>query len=423
MQEQTLQQELLQISAATPQAVRGALLPSDVMERPLTNVGELWFSTPVMARMLQNGEASRAELPCDAADFDKLTALLEALPRLGATPMAEELAGDLAVLGIALPLSPDRAGDIWCATAKALQKQPITPADMMTRMGAAVLDVTAEQLATGQPLPAGTVPLLSLSSLLSVHTPRFLTEIAGLEALYGNKITDLKTLEAALSCAVLAAREGGAHAVALATAHLPQFVRPDPYHAAAALSLALSGKGARLSESEMALLQAQILRTVGRLAVAHGLRILLDLSPKNDTVSAPFSPIAWQKLFAYLDEWQALPPLCLTLAAAQYDGGLSALLGAFPDVAGVSRLSFGIVGQGATEADMIGTLRFFAQHGATVRCIGLTDRRLPCLTNHTAARFARAAAAVLSAFPDKAFAQAEITALLYGRAAAFLGLA
>ena len=407
---------------ALPQVVRGALLPDAAMARPLANIGELWFSTPVMARILQNGEKSRGELPPDAADFDKLLALLAALPRLGATPLQEELAGDLAALGTELPLTPDNAAAIWYATAQALKSTPLTPTDLFARMGTCVLDITPALLAVRQPLPAGTVPLLSLQALLSVHTPQFLKEIASLEALYGQRITDLAGLEAALAAAFAAARERGAHAVALATSHLPQFVRPDPYHAAEALSLALAGKWARLSEAEAALLQAQILRTVGRLAVAHGMRLLLDLSPKNDTVSAPFSPVAWHKLLTYLEEWQALPPLCLTLAPSQYDGGLAALLGAFPDERGVSRLSFGVAGQGATEADMTRALHFFAQNGATVRCIGLTDCRLPCLANHTAARFARAASQTLSLFPDQAYAKAELAALLYGRAAAFFGL-
>jgi hypothetical protein len=129
-----------------------------------------------------------------------------------------------------------------------------------------------------------------------------------------------------------------------------------------------------------------------------------------------------QKLLCYLDEWQALPLTCLSLTPAQYDGGLSALLGAFPDQAGVSRLLFGIAGQWATDADLGRAVRFFTRNGALTRCMGLVDARTLCLQDRTAARFAAALCEELCLYDDAAFAEAEAYAVLFSRAADFYGL-
>ena len=409
--------------AAMPQLVRTGSLPAQKeLKRPLANLGELWFFSPVMARMLQNGAQNVNDLPARAADFEKLAALFAALPRLGGTPIAEDLAADLAALDCSLCPTSAHAAAIWQQTALTLSEHPLTPADLLFRMNVRVVDLTPTMLQCGTPLPQDTVPLLSFPSLLSTTAPTFAEEVRALGAACGTEITDLPSLEHALLCTLRAAKEQGSCVIALSLCDTPLFVRPDPYHAAQALQLALSGKGAHLQERDAALLHAQLLRILGRLAVENGYRFLWELVPKIDTVSAPFSPVALQKLLHYLDEWQALPSLCLSLSPAQCDGGLAPLFGAFPDEGGVSRLLFGIAGQGATAADLARAVRFFARHGATTRCIGLTDARTLCLQNGTAARFAAALADELVYFDDADFAKAEARALLYERPARFFGV-
>lgn len=409
---------------AMPQVARGVYLPDGGrMTRPLANIGELWFSSPVMARMLQNGAKNAGELPENAADFEKLAVLFSALPRLGGTPIREGLCADLAALGCRLSPTPENAAAIWQESAATLADTPLSPKDLYARMGVRVLDVTPTELARGVALPQSCVPLVSLPALLSAHTPDFLQTLTALAAYSGNEITTLAALEAALEALLIGARARGARVVALSLCDTASFCRPDPYHAAEAFKTALDGKGHRLRTDEAALLHAQILRILGRLALAHGYRFLLELSPKTDTVSAPFSPPELQKLLSYLDEWQALPPTCLSLAPAQYEGGLSALLGAFPDQTGTSRLLFGIAGQGATAADLGRAVRFFARNGALTRCMGLTDARTLCLQNRTAVRFAAALGEELSLFDDADFAEAEARAVLFLRAADFYGLA
>lgn len=409
---------------AMPQVVRGVFLPDDgQMVRPLANIGELWFFTPVMARMLQNGAQNTGELPESAADYERLLALLMALPRLGGTPIREALCADLTALGCKLAPAPENAAAIWQETATALAEQPMTPMDVLLRMGARVFDVTPQGFWQGVTLPQGSVPVVSLPSLLSAHTPDFLQTLTALGACSDREIATLTDLEGALEALLVGAKARGARVMALSLCDTAVFRRPDPYHAAEALKMALVGRGARLGADERALLHAQILRILGRLARAYDYRFLWELSPKNDTVSAPFSPIELQKLLAYLDEWQALPTTCLSLTPAQYDGGLSPLLGAFPDAVGASRLCFGIAGQGATKADFARAVRFFARNGATVHCMGLTDARALCLQNCTAARFAAALGEELCLFDDTAFAEAEANAILSRRAARFFGLA
>ncbi|MBE6604532.1 MAG: glucuronate isomerase [Ruminococcaceae bacterium] len=407
-----------------PQVVRAAPLSDEAqMTRPLANIGELWFFTPVMARMLQNGAQNTGEMPESAADFERLSALLEALPRLGGTPIRESLCADLAALGCRLAPVPENAAAIWHATAAALAERPCSPMEVLSRMGARAFDVTPQGLAEDPALPQDSVPILSLLSLLSAHTPDFRKTLVALGACCGREIVTLSDLEAALEAVLVTAKARGARVIALSLCDTALFVRPDPYHAAEALKTALGGRGARLQAGEAALLHAQILRILGRLAIAHGYRFLWELSPKNDTISLPFSPIELQKLLTYLDEWQALPPTCLSLAPAQYDGGLSPLLGAFPDAAGTSRLCFGVAGQGATREDLGRAVRFFARNGATARCIGLTDARALCLQDLTAKRFAAALGEELALFDDAAFAEAEARAVLFDRAARFYGLA
>ncbi|MBQ9802289.1 MAG: glucuronate isomerase [Clostridia bacterium] len=368
--------------------------------RAFDNLAEIWFPDLRKHRALRALGLPECEITGNSSDYDKLCAFLSVLPQLGGTTLYDDARADLLALGCTLTPNAENASAIWQETTRYLCEHRVSPADVCAEKRTTFVDFLPQTAWEIHRLPSAAVPVMSCDALADLCGAAFATCIDTVSKNSGIRIESMADLEQALLVALDVAFAGGCRAVSVDLSDLFRFVRPDPYHADLALKRALAGDAGKLTEEELLLFRAQLLRTLGGALVRRGGRLLLSFSRQTDTVYTPFSPKAVKELLSDLDARGALVPTCLSLAPTDVTAGIAPLFGAFAASDGTPRLFFGIAGQGATRADLAGAWRLFCRQGATSLCLGVTDVSRGFLLHRGVARLAAAVAAETADWAD-----------------------
>lgn len=361
--------------------------------RTFGNLAEIWFPDLRKHRALRALGLPEREITGNSSDYDKLCAFLSALPQLGGTTLYDDARADLLALDCTLAPNAENAPAIWQETTRYLCEHQLSPADVFTEKRTTCVNFLPQTAWEIHRLPSAALPVMSCDALAALDGGGFATCVDTVSKNSGIRIESLADLERALLATLDVAFAGGCRTVSLDLSDLFRFVRPDPYHADLTLKRALAGDAGKITEEELLLFRAQLLRTLGRALVRRGGRLLLSFSRQTDTVYAPFSPKAVKELLSDLDARGALVPTCLSLAPMDITLGIAPLFGMFAAPDGTPRLWFGIAGQGATQTDLASAWRLLCRHGATPLCLGVTDVSHGFLLQHSATRLTAAVAA------------------------------
>ncbi len=425
-----LQRKLYHGIEKTPVVAWNAGLSAREIERdrPFVTPVELWARDERLARTLAACGVGPTELTGAAADFEKLTAWLAALPLAAGATAAADLAADLTALGAGEHPLSQSAEALWCTACDTLAKADVTPRALLSQNRASFVVARVEEGMPNAPLGEGVYPLPSLDAIFAIEAPDFSPRMTAFLRRMGEGSADLSAVERAIGGVLGQAKAQGARAVTVDVSALGRFERPNPYHAGLALAKGLSGNA--LEPKETAIWHAQVLRMLGLAAKALGLVIHLRALPKTEHVLGDFSVLALEKLLVYLKERSAMTPTILSLRAGELPRGLSRLIARFAGEDGTPELYFGMEGTGAPLAAFSRSLRFYAERGALALLVGLTDSDRGHFSAPTRGRFARALAAELArtAREDETGLYTEgcllslARAVLADRAAALLGL-
>lgn len=256
-------------------AVTATPLPAATDGVRYHNIAERWLSFPALRDALRAAGVQECFITGNASDFEKLTALAEAAPRLCGHRALLACRHDLAeILGCRLALTPENLAAIWQETAQTLEREGGGNADVF------------------RPVPA-----------LFLLQEGAEAALAALALSADTEINSLATLTCAYGKALDAFCAQGGRVISLPVDPEVDFVRPDPYHAEQTLHSVLK-KGIRgLTVAEKALFSAQLTRFFGIEAVRRGLALRLELThalPREQgAVSLPIVKI--EGLVALLD--------------------------------------------------------------------------------------------------------------------------
>lgn len=369
-------------------------------DRPFATPVELWQQNPRLQLAMRVRGIGEAEITGVAADYEKLVALLGVLTHTAGSTLAADLTADLAWLTAPLAPAPQNAAEIWQAACTHLFAGNVTPRTLLARERAALVCVSVCDARAREVLGGNLLPLPSLDRLADITAPEFAISAQTVGKSCNIAVNDLASLEAALQQTVAALAAAGAVAVSIDLSGFSRFKRPDPYHAGQLLAAAMAGQGATLTSEDRALWQAQLLRAVGRSLAAHGMRLVVQTTPKTEHVWGDFSALAFRSLLTYLAGEGALVKTLLTLAAGELPAGLSVLLDRFFDGAGKPLLYFGIAGAGAATPELSCSLRYYLRRGAAPLLLGITDDERGFFTAPAKARFCRVLSAELARFAE-----------------------
>ncbi len=367
-------------------------------DRPFVTPVELWAKNPRLLRALAIAGVSEDALSGDAADFEKLTAWVESLPRTVGATLFADLAEDLALLGVSEPLRNANVQSLWHATCDALAGADLTPTALLSKNYASLVSVDATETLSGFPVKNAVYPLVLFDALFEVESPDFAARMRAFSKETGEDIADLIAFETAVGKVLDRAVTLGARAVSVDVSCLSHFERPNPYHAGQALLHSLSRRGEALTAKEIAVWHAELLRLLGLAARARGLSLILRVRPKTERVLGDFSVYALEKLLSYLEGRGALVKTALSLAAGDLPRGLAGLLGRFRREDGTPMLYFGIEGAGASRAALRRSLHFYFERGALPVLLGITDSDVGHFGAPTRTRFAHVLADLLARF-------------------------
>ena len=399
-------------------------------DRPFVTPVELWARNERLVRALEFSGVPRESIGGAAADFEKLTAWLLALPKTVGATVAADLAADLGRLGISVPPSAEYGEALWRAACDTLAGENVTPRVLLSQNRASFVIVDVTEPPMTQPLGGGIYPLVSFDAIFRIESPEFSSRMAAFLRTTGGNIEDCATLERVVSTQLSRYAALGARALVVDVSGYSRFERPNPYHAGQAFARGMVGEGALLTVREIAIWRAQVLRILGFAAKESGLSIVWRVRPKTEHVLGDFSVHALEKLLFYLEERGALVPTMLSLAAGDLPRGLARLLGRFCRKDGTPLLCFGIEGAGAATAALARSFAFYAEHGALPLLLGITDSDVGHFAQPTRLRFARVVAGGLARFAatdgDGLFGEQALLSAARGvmgeQAAAFFGL-
>lgn len=372
---------------------RTLILSQPPSSRAPVNVAECWLANDGVCRILRAAGVEECFVTGNGADYEKLAALLEALPSLQASPLYDAVTTELQALGCTLTPNGENAAAIWQGTTSLLGARAQSPVDYL-----ATANVDAVLVATS-PLnfdknafyPLNGMgkcqirPLFSPDDVLTITSREFAKGIRALGERTGVTVSDLDTLCGALECALDDFAAAGCKEAMHSTLVQEGYCRPDPYHAGEILHRALTEKKPAFSPCEVALFHAQMMRFLGIAYAKRGMRLYL-LPPtgalssclaaskengKINTVSGLNTENGFCELLFYLFECGGLPETVIALSPATPYGILRRISGHFPALDGKPRVLWGIDGEWCTAADVATIARAICRESAADTFVGV----------------------------------------------------
>lgn len=372
---------------------RTLILSQPPASRVPVNVAECWLANDGVCRILRAAGVEECFVTGNGADYEKLAALLEALPSLQSSPLYDAVTTELQALDCTLTPNGENAAAIWQETTSLLGACAQNPVDYL-----AAANVDAVLVATSlldfdknafYPLngieKCQIRPLFSPDDVLSITRRNFAESIRALGERTGVTVSDLDTLRRALECALDDFAAAGCKEALHSTLVQEGYCRPDPYHAGEILHRALTEKKPAFSPGEVALFHAQMMRFLGIAYAKRGMRLYL-LPPtgalssrlaaakenvKINTVSGLNPENGFCELLFYLFECGGLPETVIGLSPATPYGILRHISGHFPPLDGKPRVLWGIDGEWCTAADVATIARAICRESAADTFVGI----------------------------------------------------
>ena len=279
------------------------------------NIAARWLSLDAVQTAMRAAGVDECFITGDASDFEKLEALLAAMPRLAGHRVARWCAYDLAVsFGCELALTAENAEHIWRETAREMQERAWENADVLQPVSALIW------LGRG---------VKDAADALSRST--------------GIAVRDLDTLCAAYRVQLDAFAAKGGKMLSLSFDPAFSFLSPNPYHANEYFVRALQKDGKGTKNEERSLFFVQILRFFTDECARRGLTLCLfperNVPCGEVTVARPLADLGGlAALLQYLDSFSVLPRVLLAARNADELLALAPLCGAFAASDGVARV-------------------------------------------------------------------------------------
>lgn len=232
------------------------------------NITEVWlYGDHYKWRAMRSCGVSEEYITGGASDYEKFRAYCACMPKLIGNPLYHWSHLELKqYFGCDLIINEENCDDIWRLTAEKLAGDGMSVKDLILTSHVEVIGTTddpADSLCWHAQLrkenfPVRVVPSFRPDKCMALNRTDYPEYIDALGKANGVNIKDLDTLCRALAVSLDRFTEAGCHAADHAIDEQMRFVTPDPYHANEIFRRALAGE--RVSDAELALFRAQILR-------------------------------------------------------------------------------------------------------------------------------------------------------------------
>ncbi|MBQ3126602.1 MAG: glucuronate isomerase [Clostridia bacterium] len=333
------------------------LSPAEIAEdKRWSNISELWLGGDHYKwRAMRSCGIDEACITGNASDYEKFRAWCRCMPQLIGNPLYHWSHLELRrYFDCDLIINEKNCDAIWRLTAEKLADPAFSAKGLITRSRVKLLCTTDdpcdaladhEKIAADKAFTTRVLPAFRPDKVLALDKPGITAYFARLGDANGVKITDLASLEQALTVALDRFAAHGCLTADHGVNDAVTFVKPDPYHAEQILKTALASDGRDVSPEQAALFRAQMMRFLGREYVKRGwvsqihfgvlrnpnARMFDRLGPDSgfDVIHGGSSIAPLAALLSYLESEDALPRTVLYSINPAEDAAVAVLCGAF----------------------------------------------------------------------------------------------
>ncbi len=342
------------------------LPPKEIWEnKPAKNLTELWLSADHYKwRAMRSCGVSEDKITGDASDYEKFKAWAACMPRLIGNPLYHWTHLELQrYFGVATPLSPATAEEIWNKANEALAAGGFTPRALIERSNVACVCTTDDPADTLEyhellqkegAFKTKVLPAFRPDKALAIEAPTFLPWLRQLEAVSGETVDSYGKLKAVLLSRIERFAAMGCRATDHAFTPVP-YLRMDDAALEAVFAKALRGETLTADEAEG--YKTELFRFFAKEYARRGWAMELHVGPMRNNNSRMFQklgpdagfdsiddPAIAQKLSRLLDsldEENALPRTVLFNLNPKDNYVLASMLGNFQSDEIPSKMQFG----------------------------------------------------------------------------------
>ncbi len=332
------------------------LSPREIAEdKRYHNITELWLcGDHYKWRAMRACGVSERFITGDGSDYEKFRAYCTCMPKLAGNPLYHWSHLELRrYFDCELILNEENCDAIWAHTARILAEGKLSARALMLGSNVEMVGTTDDPaddlqyhaMLQKEGFPIQVLPTFRPDRALALRRPDYKEYIEQLGSANGVHITDLDSLCAALSASLDRFCAMGCRAADHGMDDYVRFAKPDPYHANLILQKALSGEGRSITEQELSLFSAQMMRFLGLEYVRRSMVMqlhfgvlrnpntamhrLLGADAGFDTIHGASCIAILAQLLDYLSLSDALPRTILYSINAQDNDAVATLCGAF----------------------------------------------------------------------------------------------
>ena len=332
------------------------LSPKEIKEdRRYENITEVWLGGDHYKwRAMRALGVEETYITGNGSDYEKFRAFCACMPRLVGNPIYHWSHLELRrYFDCELIINEENCDAIWAHTAARLDEPQMSARGLILRSGVEMIgttddpcdDLVYHAALREEGFPTKVLPTFRPDKALRPDRRGYREYIEALGRANGVQITDLSSLYRALSVSLDRFCENGCRAADHGIDEMVRFARPDEYHAGEIFKKAMASDGRDVSEEELALFYAQMMRFLGREYVRRGMVMqlhfgvlrnpntkmykLLGADAGFDTIHGANCIFALAKLLDYLSGCDALPRTILYPINATDNEAVATLCGAF----------------------------------------------------------------------------------------------
>lgn len=332
------------------------LSPAEIKEdRRYENITEVWLGGDHYKwRAMRALGVEETFITGNASDYEKFRAFCACMPRLIGNPIYHWSHLELRrYFDCELIINEENCDAIWAHTARCLAKEQMSARGLILRSNVEMIGTTDDPVddlshhaaLREEGFPVKVLPTFRPDKALRPDRRGYREYIESLGVANGVEITDLASLYRALSVSLDRFEANGCRAADHGIDDVVRFARPDEYHAGEIFKKALASDGRDVSEEELALFYAQMMRFLGREYVRRGMVMqlhfgvlrnpntkmhkLLGADAGFDTIHGANGIFALAKLLDYLSVCEALPRTILYPINPSDNEAVATLCGAF----------------------------------------------------------------------------------------------
>lgn len=332
------------------------LSPKDIAEdRRYSNITEAWlYSDHYKWRAMRFCGCDERYITGNSSDFEKFREYCRIMPMLIGNPLYHWSHLELRkYFDCNLILCPENALDIWSVTSERLICGEMSAKQIISSSGVKLLCTTDDpcdpleyhKKLASQNNSFAVLPTFRPDKLLNINRKGISEYISKFGKINGCIISDISSLEIAVSVALDHFEELGCRTADHGFDNCVCFVMPDPYHADLIFKKAIESDGKNVTEDELALFRAYIMRFLGSEYRKRNMVMQIHCGVLRDPNSAMFAMLGADsgfdtvygksctaelaKLFNYMNCRSALPKTVIYSADPAENLAVAALCGSF----------------------------------------------------------------------------------------------